>query len=290
MSTSAIESQHSKFSFPKIAIAVTIIIPLGYLLGYVYGLITSVMPFVYLNFICTVFLGTALGYVAIFSGYITKQTHRASEYLVTALGGIITWYFSWIAYVLSVFKDQFTSLTDAYFSDFTLVFRPLDLFTIMSDINTHGLWEINDVPLNGFTLTFIWIVEALLIIGIPITLLSKQHERPFSFAHNKWYREFILDKDFASVYGRTDVRQGLKENPVHMLENIGFGKANLYTQVSIYYLEEESVQYLSLFDVRIDRNDKTEKNEIIHMLEISTQDAKEIIDTWRAKKSLVPFL
>lgn len=288
--TTTSELQHPEFSLPKTLISAGILLVLSFGLSYLYGVISSVMPWIYLNVVCTVFLGTALGYASIFVGYMTKQIHKASEIGLTVFSGVTTWYFSWVAYILHLYREQLVSSSEAYFTNFILIFQPWEVFGIISEINQVGLWQIGDAPINGWPLTFIWLVEGLIIMAIPVVLVFKQHKRPFSATHNKWYREYILDKDFGSVYGIPSLETDLQANPVLTLEGIAFGKANQYTQVSIYYLAEEGTQYLSLFDIRIDREDKTEKNEIIHMLEISSQDAKTIMDMWRAKKSFIPFL
>ena len=284
------EPQQSNFSLSKFIIGFLILFLISYGLSYFYGVISAVMPWIYLNFICTVILGTALGYTTIFTGYITKQTHRISEIVLTVTAGLMAWYFSWVAYILQLSKYEVGSSFKAYFTNFILVFEPNEVFNIISRLNETGLWELGGGVIKGTMLSFIWIIEGLIIIGVPIILLLKQSQRPFSVTHNKWYKEYIIAKDFGSVYGIPSLEEDLRLNPVSTIEGFNFGSANRYTQVSIYFLEEEGIQYLSLFDIRIDREDKTEKNEIMHMLEISTQDAKAIMENWPSNKPLIPFL
>ncbi len=290
MSNSILDDSSSSFSLPKTALTFGILILISLGLSFLYGAIGAVLPFVYVNFLIPIILAVILGYFTIAVNYFTKQTHRMSEFGVTAAFGLITWYFSWVAFILFLNRNEFDSVGQAYFHDFTLIFEPLEVFRIIGEIYKVGLWEFDGVAVNGSPLTFIWILEALILIIVPLILVFKQHIRPFSSAHNKWYREFILDKDFGSVYGRPQLKEDLKSEPIKTLEDITFGKANLYTQVSIFFLEEESTQFISLFDIRIDQKNNKEKNEIIHMMEITSQDARTIMKNWHAKKTLIPFL
>lgn len=280
----------NRFSMPKSFIGFIIILAVSFPLSYLYGIFCSAIPMIYLTFIFTVFFGTALAYISIFAHYISKQIHKSSQLIITGISGLISWYFSWVAYILYINKDQFESVSEAYFSNFVLIFQPSEVFRIIGEINVYGLWKIDEVTVNGSPLTMIWILEALLIIGLPVILVYKQHQKPFSEKQNTWYREFVLEKDFGSVFGKTHFKEDLLLNPIATIESLDFGRGNQYTQISIFYLPQEDIQFLSLFDIRIDKEDKKEKNEIVHLLEISTQDAEALMDIWKAKKSLVPFL
>jgi len=288
--TSKNQQTTNPFSVSKSLIGLGLTASVAFGVSYLYGIVSAVIPLIYLMFVCTVFFGTILGYVTIFSNYFSKQLHQPSKLGIAALSGVFAWYCSWVSYIIFLGRDQVISTSEAYFTNLTLLFQPTEVFRIMGEINGIGLWAIGDIPLRGSTLTIFWVLEAIVIIGVPIILVFKQHEQPFSEKHNSWYREFILEKDFGSVFGLPSFKEDLTQNPIETIDGIGFGKANLYTQVSIYYLPQEGVQYLSLFDIRIDREDKTEKNEIVHLIEISTQDAQHLMDKWKAKKSLVPFL
>lgn len=290
MTTSQIDQTAHPFSIPKLSIGFVITLLVGYGLGFVYGIVSGVMPVVYLSVVCTVIFGTALGYASIFANYFTKQLHKPSKYILAGISGLAAWYFSWVSYIIFINKDALTSISEAYFRDMLLVFQPGEVFRIMGEINAIGLWEIAGTAINGTSLAFMWAIEAVIIIAVPIILVHKQHDQPFSETQNSWYREFVLEKDFASVFGLPSFKEDLKLNPVECIENIGFGKANLYTQISIYYLAEEDTQYISLFNVRISSENKKEKDEIIHMMEISKQDAQFLMEKWKAKKTLVPFL
>jgi len=73
-----------------------------------------------------------------------------------------------------------------------LVLQPNALFGIMSEINEVGIWGIKGGTVSGGLLTFIWVVEILMVTLIAIVVGSGQSQKPFCEEENIWFQEKSL--------------------------------------------------------------------------------------------------
>lgn len=253
-------------------------------ISFFYGLFIAISPVVYINYFITIFFGMFIGVGLKMLFKLFLVTNKKTAIISAICCGLFGVYFSWVAYILYYTPDVISM--DAYFKDFLLVFSPITVLEIIADINVLGMWEIFGVPFNGWVLTLIWIVEALIIISVPVLLVYRQPIAPFSASKNKWYRKFVLNKDFESIALKEVFRNDLKANCIPSIEGLGKGMATHFARVSIYHLEDEFEQYITVENVRKDRTGKSEEaTSIIHLLVISKSDAELLIKQYHGKKA-----
>lgn len=252
----------------------------------IYGVVIAVSPLVYFNFFITLGFGMALGYGVRIISKLTSITSKSMSIKISFACGILGIYFSWVVYILYIVSQD--AWFDAYFKDPLLVFNPYELFQIIMEMNAYGLWEIFGIPFKGWILTIIWLMEAGIIIAVSTLAVKNQPQSPFSFKHDKWYKKYILNKDFESIAMQEKFREDLAGNCIHVIDSLGNGLAYHFSMVSIFFLEEESKQYLSVENVRVDKNGKGKNaTEVIHLLAISADEAKKLIDKYYGKKAFV---
>lgn len=257
-----------------------------FLVSYIYGVVIAVSPLVYFNFFITLGFGMALGYGVRIISKLTSITSKSMSVKISFTSGILGVYFSWGVYIL-YFVSQDT-MFDAYFRDPFLVFNPYEVFQIILEMNVYGLWEIFGIPFKGWVLTIVWLMEAGIIITVSTLAVKNQPQSPFSLKKDKWYKKYILSKDFESIAMQEKFREDLAGNCIEVIDTLGNGLAYHFSMVSIFFLEEENKQYLSVENVRIDKNGKGKNaTEVIHLLAISTDEAKKLMDKYYGKKAFV---
>ncbi len=270
----------------KPLIAITLSVIFTFLISFLYGIIIAFSPLVYINFFITVGFGIVIGYVIRIFMKIFTVIDKSIALYTSVICGILGLYFSWVVYILYFLPD--VPLMKAYFSDFYLVFKPLSVFKIIREINRTGLWSVFEITFKDWALTFVWLIEAIIIVSIPYLLVKKQPQAPFSEKLNQWYKKYILFEDFESITMKEEFCNILTLNCIETIESLKKGLAYHHSKVSIFYLENEDAQYISIENIHTNRDGKNETStSIIHLLTINTPNAKYLIDKYNGKKAFV---
>ncbi len=258
----------------------------AFIISYIYGVIIAVSPLVYFNFFITVGFGLTLGYGVRIISKLSSIIDKKTSTKISLASGALGIYFSWVVYILYFLAQD--SLFDSYFIEPFLVFNPIEVFQIITEINTHGLWEIFGIPFNGWILAIIWMIEAAIIMIVSTLVVKNQPQSPFSLRHDKWYKKYILHKDFESIALQENFRKDLATNCKEVIGLLGNGLAYHHAMISIFFLEEENEQYLTVENVRNDKSGKRiNSTEVTHLLPISRDEAKELIEKYHGKKAFV---
>ena len=193
-------------------------------------------------------------------------------------------YFSWVSY-LNFFVFEGQNLLENYYVNTFLLLKPLVVFEIISDIYRTGLWEIFQTPINGIPLALVWLAEIGIILYLYFKTIWNYTMPPYNEQVGKWYTKFVLDKEFQSL-GNRDVFYTIEGSSISQkLKNIGPGRALRFGRVSIFYLEEAPRSYFLFENIQRDKRGKSEVNDIVfHYLEISKEEAKQIMKEGFAKK------
>ena len=151
--------------------------------GGIYAYIVRYMPIVgWITFIITGGTGFALGSAM---GKLLQWARVRNTTLglaITALAGLVLVWFSWVVYIYDLLQqiEIPPTLWDC-------VTSPQIMWQILLDINEHGLWSIKEAKPTGIFLWAIWLVEAALLIGIPLWYVRKKlDEKAFCEACQKW--------------------------------------------------------------------------------------------------------
>lgn len=273
-----------EFSVPKMLFGILFSIVWAYALAFVYGVLIAICPIVYLNLFITGGFGLLLSFgVAVISRGI-KNTSRKVNMTMGVVAAFFGLYFSWAAYFLYVGDSD--QIFVNYFQHFYLVSQPILLIEGIIEANEYGLWEMFGIQFKGTVLWIVWLLEAGIIFFLCLVSTSKKIVMPFSSKHNRWYKKYILYKDFASIVMQYDFCNALANDCENVIKGMELGRASNFARVSVYYLEEENQQYLSVENVVKDAEGKKEEAEpVIHLLCITKKEAENLIREYHAKKA-----
>lgn len=182
------------------------------IIGLIYAYAIWYIPFIYINILLTAGFGLAIGgltgFVVISLG---KVRNTMLALLLGILGGVLALYFHWAAWV-----DLVINAGESYGSDrigitlsnvklvqvMSLAANPGILFELIGEINAVGTWGLRGGTVSGLLLSVVWLIEALIVLGLSTYLPYTSAQHPFSEMANDWMEseelpafEFIEDKD-----------------------------------------------------------------------------------------------
>lgn len=260
-----------------------------FVLAYLYAFVTAFSPAIYLNFFLMLMFGSFIGFVSLLETYYGLIRNKKHWMVLSLINSIVLWYISWIIYILAIANETSFMSIQGFDHFMSFLIRPDIVFLTINDLSHQGLWSVSFLSPDSFTFWMIWIIEFMVLLITPIIFLRKQSTFPYSELNEAWYKEYVLSRDFGSILGFENALERLKTKPNDIIEEIGFGKANNYCQISVFYLPNEKTQYLSVFHIVIDREDKKSKEEIYHLIQIDKQSAKDLISNWKGKPNKFIF-
>lgn len=158
----------------------------GGIFGAIYTYATRFIPFVYLNFLLTLGLGFMVGLLTYKAGKLGKVRNTKVFVFFAFVNGLIALYVQWVVWIKLVFEG-------------VRVLNPFNLLTLIELVLPHGTWSIGrrslQFQVSGFPLLLIWIIEAIIIVGIPMIICRSKDV--FCEDCSKWAKE---DKSFRFLY------------------------------------------------------------------------------------------
>ncbi len=267
----------------NIGFALILCLILSLFLGWLYNL-TFLIPIIYFNVLITVGFGFVLAISLQIITKLLKIRERKTRIYLIIFSTVIAYYSHWIAYIIHITSQKIPN----FFEFLNYWIYPQNFFLIVTEINIYGTWSFgfSNILVTGTVLTIIWIVEALIIFFIGINYTIRFPENPFSEKLNKWYPKLTLEYDFASVYSKEKFISNLKENGIDLLLDMDKGFANKFSSISVFYLEAEANQYLTIDTIYIEVRNKAKKNitNVLGPIKISTSEAKSLISKFGTKK------
>ncbi len=166
------------------------------ILGLIYGYLIFYIPFIYLNMMLVI------GYVFAISFVLNKAIMwgKIRNTLIVGLAafgiGIFAEYIGWVAWIAAFAKDP------TYLLEF---FLPWEVATIIIEIGKQGVWSFSDITPTGGLLYFIWLIEALVVVGgITFNTLKEFSETPFCEDSETWV---VKKKTLAAFAPVTDLKR-----------------------------------------------------------------------------------
>lgn len=211
--------------------------------GYFYAIVVSVIPIIYFNFIATISLGLLLWVMIRVLVRFTHNRSRKSQLILVIVAGVLANYFQWTCYVVFLVNDGLPTFGE-YLSATGWIFSPGDFVYAVGLINEAGPWSVFGVTAKGWTLTGIWLAEALIIFIVPVLTVWRANTYPYSENLEKWYPKFTLDRDFETVVHHLLV-PALSADSLAALQRLGKGGALRHTKIHLYYTPNETYQYLT---------------------------------------------
>ena len=277
--------ESGSYHAPSLLISVLFLISLSLLLAYLYNALTLVMPIIYINVLLVFGIGIVLGYSVLVLCKLSKVGNYKIRIGLALLIGIITLYFQWSAYIGYLINEGSHSL-ESYINSLGWIFYDSIEKEVLVELYHYGAYEVFNTQVTDYALLFIWFIEAAIIIAIPILAVFRYVPLPISGTYNKFYDQYTLEKDFRSLGSGELTALRIHEGPAAALQEFEGGKANRHSKIKIFYLPQESKQYLKAENISIQRGNesKTAVDVIVKYLEISTPQAKELLETFRNRK------
>jgi hypothetical protein len=172
--------RHSgKFEPRGPVLAVVAALAIGFPLGFAYAYVMKWLPSVLLRIFGTAAYGLVFGFLITVLMKRGKVRNTPVAGLCGAVAGLLALFLAWNGHVHAVFKGApiFSSLGD--------------VLTGMSYLYGHGSWGLRGTGnVTGVVLAIVWVVEALIIVGLSALLpFSNILDTPFCEKNQCWLNE-----------------------------------------------------------------------------------------------------
>lgn len=268
-----------------IALILGLILATG--VSFIYNWLIISIPFIYINFLITIGFGASLGYCAKFLSRLTQIRNSKHNIVLAGVIGFWGFYFQWFVYLVYLISNEYS--IEAYQANMDILYKPVIFLDLIIQINRKGAWELFGLVFKDFPLWITWGFELILIIGIPLIIIIKHPIVPYSERLNRWYKKYTLKFEFERISTQNQFKENLMLNAEQTITNLSYGNPHRYSEISIYYLQDEQCQYLSVDNVLIENrgSGKTEKDSVVHLFQIENSVAKALMDKYGIKKQFV---
>jgi hypothetical protein len=228
-------------------------------------------------------LGIILGMTSKTLVRLTHNRNKRSQLVQALIFGLFAYYFQWGAFVLYAVTGELPSISEYFtFAGWIIFSKPY--IDVITEINRIGMWSMFGIPFNSYALTIIWIIEFLIIIGLPIYAIYKANVFPYSELLKKWFPKLTINNDFEPIATVGLLTQNLNENALKAIQDLGYGTASRYSKIHIFYLKDEESQYLSVEKIFIERKGNKNCDTLIDNFPIDTTTAKSILESFSFKR------
>ncbi|MEM7572603.1 MAG: hypothetical protein AAF433_06875 [Bacteroidota bacterium] len=268
----------------RLSLGLLLIVTIAIVFGYIYALIMYFSPLVYINALVCIGMGLLLGFTANFAGRVAHLRSTAWRIGFAAFAGLLAYLCHWCAYLPMVFNDGLSPA--AYLSTLSGLFNPGGLWVGAKFLNTLGVWEIASMPNTGFFGQLIWLVEAVIIIGLPVYFAWRAKVHPYSEQQQRFYQQYLVPVPYFIPSPSLFVK-AIQEEGFAAFSQLEEPRANLFHLINLYYLQGENRHYLDVTKVSISNSGKEQKTTetvVVDNLAIDTTTAKQIINELGAKQ------
>jgi hypothetical protein len=102
-----------------------------------------------------------------------RVSSQAIAAVVSCAIGLVALYVAWVVWLWWFFRH----VVQLRISPLNLVLHPLVMFRVMRHVNQTGTWMYQGEPLNGLTLTIIWLVEAATVLAAAVLIGLRATDR-----------------------------------------------------------------------------------------------------------------
>ena len=272
--------ESGSFNPASAGIAFLILLTAALIMGYAYAAISLFNPIIYLNLLLLLGTGIAIYWITTVTFDLLKIHNRNLRIMFVMASSSLTWYFQWCATMDYLVVESIVSPV-AYLMSLDWILYVESFMENLGIAYDYGYYELFGIVIKGPLLVAIWLLELTIFIVYPLITIISHKPRPYSSRLDRWYPQFILEKQFRVVTGSNLFEKELAQNPIKKIANLSAGRGNSYSTIHVFYEPEESSQYISIVNRTYNRDkDKTNTDQIITNLEISSSDAKEILSTY----------
>ncbi len=240
-----------------ISIVTAFILTVGFSILYI--ALQWFIPFIYFNFFIAVGLGAGVAVSLFIAIGLGKIRNTQYDFLLAIVCGVLGWYSQWALFVSLMYRAEGNMGGDMWVrSSFSLtgfwsVFtHPEALFQSMITLNRAGTFSLKHNVATGAFLWTIWVIEAVIIIALPIFLsVSGRARQPFSEQNNNWMDERDLEGKLKTVENADALITELGSGNLRALKNFLQAEevGNDYATVRIYESQGDPVGYITVTNV-----------------------------------------
>lgn len=271
----------------KLVIGALVMIAIIAAMAFCYGLLMSFIPLIYFNILITAGFGMLLGLLVRIVDRLTNSRNIKTNYILAIIAVIAANYFQWDYFLSYVLSGGLMPSIGQYLSNaFTFLFNPIDTFSLIGEIKNIGTWGFGDSMVNGPFLALVWVGEMLLIALLTFRTAIDKHVVPFAEKANQWYPKFTIIDDFESVASQKLIEPPLIENPLQALESLGNGMGWRHSKIHLFFLPEETDQYLTIERIYIEDQGRgsTNREVVINNFRLTTEQAASIMERFKTKQ------
>jgi hypothetical protein len=263
------------------------------ILGLAYSYAIWYIPFIYIRFFLTLGFGFAIGFLT--NNVVVKYGKVRNSVLAIIFSifiSLVAIYFSW-----AVWLDLIINAGESYGNEklgitvsnieflqvFSLAGQPSVLFSLMQEVNQVGSITIKTITISGIFLSIIWLIEALMVIGLAIFMSTTQSKKPFCERTGQWFTETILPAT-ELIEDKDKMRADLEKAVPSVFDNLVKNQEIATQSHSIFslYSSENGENYLSIENkvAKIDDKGKTDfdTEEFIQYIGLSEKMTKTLLE------------
>ncbi|MFA5658516.1 MAG: hypothetical protein WC900_04465 [Oscillospiraceae bacterium] len=296
----------NKFTVKGVLLVLLAVAVVGSILAPVYLKLIDWIPFIYLNILMTAIYGAVIGLVVSKIVEKTKIRNVIMVLLAVLVGSVIVTAVKWSLYCywdndsywgIKDFRENFTESDYVEFDDiiyeelgFHFADSPIDYLTSPKElinyikyVNEEGRWNIKasvtaegtDNYVKGGMLWLVWLIEAGIIIIIPVLMGIKKARYPFIEIDDDWAIKHEKEYNFKDVNLRT-VKYEIARNPrlifdYEYLENIGVTRD--FTTLTLFHSRDFQEGYISLSRKYFNEKKKDKYNTVLTVEYINVDKA-----------------
>lgn len=264
------------------------------ILSFVYTYAVWYIPFIYINFFITFFTGVGAFLVIKKITRFAKSRNKVYNTALGLLAGLTLFYINWVVWVDLVANSSesynagnrigFTVSSSSIGQLIALFTHPGMLWEAAWQINAVGTWGIRGATISGGFLTVFWVIEAAMLVGVPVLSSLVADIEPFDEASNEWAEK----QEAASVFDFIEDPQALKTQlearnyaGLQALQ-VKSDSAINYSQLTAYYIATGDVFYLSITNQKgkYDKEGKLEhtSSDVVNFIEVPRKICQELLN------------
>lgn len=256
-----------------LGLAVSAVLGIICAFAYCYGI--WYIPIIYLNILLTIGVPFGLSWMIARIGIKTgKIRNKLVAGAVGFAGGAVFFIAQWLVHCVMVANSgevhsigsgsHEMGFAETGFSMDSFLFflkHPAEVVSFIGIINEEGTWGIGSTTVSGVILSIFWIIEALLILVIPIYLPYKQAVKPFSEKLNQWLEERSMSRNMAITNSADELRMEIESGNFGTLINATSSIANPFRKLVLYSDDQQQEVYLTVKHITITYDDKGKEKE-----------------------------
>ncbi|MEO0899101.1 MAG: hypothetical protein AAFY71_22000 [Bacteroidota bacterium] len=229
------------------------------ILGFVYAHAIYYIPLIYVRVLMTLAAGAAMGYVPRYLIKAGKIRNGLAAPIMSLMGGVLLLYVHWpiwVSLVLNQASGNGAMATPAVFLADML--NPSLLWGKIQIINATGTWALEDSTFNDDVLWFVWIVEALIIVGMATFVGWRTESVPFDEKYGSWAQTIDLPKRFQYVGENEAFKSSLEQGNYEFLASLPpqNNPNDHFSKVKLFHLPDSDIFYFSLINTNRSQDKK----------------------------------